>query len=163
MVPIGPMVSAAPAPKPAAVMPAAKPRLPGNHFSALPTQVPYTHPVPMPPSAAPKYSMGKELATEFSAQADPTNSAPANTTQRGPNRSTKYPSTGISHVSMSTNKVTATWIGGRPQGYFASIGLTNRVQPYCRFATAAMHMTPIMSCTQGFANGDFAVSFSFMF
>jgi hypothetical protein len=35
---IGATVSAEPAPKPAAVMPAARPRLSGNHFSALPTQ-----------------------------------------------------------------------------------------------------------------------------
>ncbi len=37
---IGATVSAEPAPNPAAVMPAARPRLSGNHFSALPTQVP---------------------------------------------------------------------------------------------------------------------------
>ena len=40
MVLIGPTVSAAPAPNPDAVTPAARPRLPGNHLSALPTQVP---------------------------------------------------------------------------------------------------------------------------
>ena len=45
---IGATVSAEPAPKPAAVMPAASPRLSGNHFRALPTQVPYTAPAPMP-------------------------------------------------------------------------------------------------------------------
>jgi hypothetical protein len=37
---IGTIVSAEPAPKPAAVRPAARPRRSGNHFSALPTQVP---------------------------------------------------------------------------------------------------------------------------
>ncbi len=37
---IGTTVAAAPAPKPAAVRPAARPRRPTNHFSALPTQVP---------------------------------------------------------------------------------------------------------------------------
>ena len=37
---IGATVSAEPAPNPAAVMPAARPRLSGHHFSALPTQVP---------------------------------------------------------------------------------------------------------------------------
>src|SRR4051794_30173690 len=37
---IGTTVRAEPAPKPAAVIPAAKPRRPGNHFSALPMQVP---------------------------------------------------------------------------------------------------------------------------
>ena len=37
---IGATVSAEPAPKPAAMMPAASPRLSGNHFRAEPTQVP---------------------------------------------------------------------------------------------------------------------------
>ena len=37
---IGAMVSAAPAPKPAAVRPAQSPRRSGNYFRALPTQVP---------------------------------------------------------------------------------------------------------------------------
>ena len=49
---IGRMVSAEPAPKPAAVRPAARPRRSGNHLSALPTQVPYTAPAPMPLIAA---------------------------------------------------------------------------------------------------------------
>src|ERR1022692_4607944 len=34
------------------------------------------------------------------------------------------------------------------------MGLTNSVHPYCRFATHAMQMTPIKSCTHGLANGD---------
>src|SRR5438876_1011011 len=38
------MVSADPAPKPAAVSPAARPRRSGNHLRALPMQVPYTAP-----------------------------------------------------------------------------------------------------------------------
>ncbi|SAL81544.1 hypothetical protein AWB66_06434 [Caballeronia telluris] len=50
---IGITVTAAPAPKPAAVRPAARPRLSGNHLSALPTHVPYTHPAPMPATTAP--------------------------------------------------------------------------------------------------------------
>src|SRR5229473_690253 len=41
---IGATVRAEPAPNPAAVMPAARPRLSGNHFSALPTQVQRTPP-----------------------------------------------------------------------------------------------------------------------
>ena len=36
---IGMTVNAAPAPKPAAVNPTARPRRSGNHFTALPTQV----------------------------------------------------------------------------------------------------------------------------
>jgi len=45
---IGTTVIAAPAPNPAAVAPAARPRRSGNHFNALPTQVPYTEPAPTP-------------------------------------------------------------------------------------------------------------------
>src|SRR5579863_1657856 len=104
---IGPIVRAAPAPNPEAVMPAASPRRPGNHFSALPTQVPYTQPVPIPPIAAPTYKADSEAATELSIHAIATSSDPAMTTQRGPNRSTRYPSTGISQVSSSTKIVNA--------------------------------------------------------
>src|SRR5205823_13253985 len=54
MAAIGMTVSAEPAPNPAAVSPAASPRRPGNHFTALPIHVPYTAPAPMPPSTAAK-------------------------------------------------------------------------------------------------------------
>jgi hypothetical protein len=47
-------VSADPAPKPAAVRPAARPRRSGNHFSACPMHVPYIAPAPIPPTAAAK-------------------------------------------------------------------------------------------------------------
>src|SRR5450759_4936010 len=50
--------------------------------------------------------------------------------------------------------VNATWIEARPQWYFSSIGLTNSVQPYCRLATLAMQMMPMMSCVHGDANAD---------
>jgi hypothetical protein len=40
MLAIGTTVSAEPAPKPAAVRPAARPRRSGNHLSALPTEAP---------------------------------------------------------------------------------------------------------------------------
>src|SRR5579864_6923318 len=50
-------------------------------------------------------------------------------------------------------------MAARPQWYFASIGLTNKFQPYCRLATAAMQITPMRSCTQGFANGDCGTAF----
>ena len=40
MLAIGETVNAEPAPNPAAVRPAARPRWSGNHFSALPTAVP---------------------------------------------------------------------------------------------------------------------------
>src|ERR1700682_3549982 len=114
---IGRTVSAAPAPKPAAVTPAASPRRPGNHFSALPTQVPYTEPVPMPPIAAPTYSIESEFATEFKTQASALSTAQPGPPTRGPYRSTRSPTTATSHVSTRTKIVNATWIADRPQWY----------------------------------------------
>src|SRR5205085_957634 len=77
-------------------------------------------------------------------------------TGRGPNRSTRYPSTGTSHVSVSTKMVNATWIAARPQWYLASIGLTNSVHPYCRFAIIVMQTMPKISCHQRPARTPFA-------
>src|SRR4029077_8193345 len=37
-------------------------------------------------------------------------------------------------------------MAARPQWYFWSIGLTNRVQPYCRLAIITMQMMPKSSC-----------------
>src|SRR5450755_4464206 len=70
------------------------------------------------------------------------------TTMRGPYLSTNQASTGTSQVSVTTNNVKASWIAARPQWNLASIGSTNRVQPYCRFAIIAMQTMPIASCTQ---------------
>ncbi len=67
---------------------------------------------------------------------------------RGPNRSTKYPSTGTSQVSVRMKIVNATWMAARPQWNRSSIGLTNRVQPYWRLAIIDMHSTPMSSCVQ---------------
>src|SRR5271170_7813153 len=41
-----------------------------------------------------------------------------------------------------------------PQWYLASSGLTKLVQPYCRFATAAMQTIPSTNCTQGRAKTE---------
>src|SRR5579864_1460104 len=108
MLAIGMTVSAAPAPKPAAVSPAARPRLSGNHLRALPTQVPYTAPAPMPPTTAEKYSTPRDVAYEFMTQDKPARIPPTSTTGRGPNRSINQPSTGTSQVSQSTNTENAT-------------------------------------------------------
>src|SRR3569833_2514869 len=101
MLAIGITVKAAPAPKPAAVRPAARPRRSGNHFNALPTQVPYTQPAPMPPITAARYSIDSEAAYESSIQARPTQIAPPATTGRGPNISPSQPSIGASQVSVA--------------------------------------------------------------
>src|SRR5499425_2950709 len=102
MLAMGMMVSADPAPNPAAVKPAASPRRSANHLSALPTQVPYTAPAPMPEIAPPKYSMGRVDAWELMSQAMATSTPPTATTIRGPNLSTIQPSIGTSHVSIAT-------------------------------------------------------------
>src|SRR5436190_18595071 len=107
---IGYTVAAAPAPKPAAVSPAARPRRSANHLSALPTHVPYTAPAPTPDTAAAVYSAVSELACEFSTHAIATTTPPNMTTMRGPNLSTNHPSTGTSHVSVATKIVKAIWI-----------------------------------------------------
>src|SRR6266851_8725156 len=82
----------------------------------------------------------------------PTRTPPTNTTIFGPKRSTSQPSTGTSQVSVSTKIVKATWIAARPQWYFWSIGLTNKVQPYCRLAIITMQMMPKISCPQRVAS-----------
>src|SRR4030095_557723 len=110
MLAIGITVTAAPAPKTAAVRPAARPRLSGNHLSALPTQVPYTQPAPTPPITAPAYSIGRVSAWEFRTQARPARIAPPATTGRGPNLSTSQPSIGTSQVSVTMKIVNASWI-----------------------------------------------------
>src|SRR5450631_710835 len=96
---MGTTVSAAPAPNPAAVSPAARPRLSGNHFSALPTQVPYTQPAPMPAMTAAAYSSASEVAYELMTQPRAASIAPPAITGRGPNLSTSQPSIGTSQVS----------------------------------------------------------------
>src|SRR5262245_16697381 len=105
---IGTTVAAAPAPRPAAVSPAASPRRAADPFSALPTQGPDTAPAPIAESVAPRYSIGSELANELSVHASATTMPPIMTTIRGPNLSTNQPSTGTSQVSVATKIVNAT-------------------------------------------------------
>src|SRR5258708_3856989 len=70
------------------------------------------------------------------------------TTTLGPYLSTNQASTGTSQVSVTTKIVNASWIAARPQSYFASIGSTNSVQPYWRFAIIAMQTMPMTSWSQ---------------
>src|SRR5258707_8689369 len=60
---------------------------------------------------------------------------------------------GTSHVSVSTKIVKATWIAALDQPYLSAIGLTNRVQPYCRFAIIAMQTMPMTSCIHRYEAG----------
>src|SRR3569832_2689488 len=140
MLAIGITVTAAPAPKPAAVRPAARPRRSGYHFNALPSQVPYTQPAPMPPITAARFSIDSDAAYESSIQARPPQLAPPATTGRGPNLSTSQPSIGTSQVSVTMKIENASWIAAVPHWCLAFIGLTNSVQPYCRLATRPMQM-----------------------
>src|SRR5215471_8238946 len=102
----------------------------------------------MPPSAAAMYRTKSESAIEFRTQARPQRMPPIRTTIFGPKRSTNHPSIGTNQVSVSTKMLNATWMVGRPQWNRASIGLTNRVQPYCRFAIIVMQTMPRTSMTQ---------------
>src|SRR5580698_6932092 len=107
MLAIGITVIAAPAPKPAAVNPAARPRRSGNHFNALPTHVPYTPPAPIPAITEAVYSSASDVAQEYITHAMPAHNAPQATTGRGPNLSTSQPSTGTSHVSVRMKRENA--------------------------------------------------------
>src|SRR5438105_4504632 len=49
-------------------------------------------------------------------------------------------------------------MAARPQWYFWSMGLTNRVQPYCRLAIITMQMMPKTSCPQRVASDAIRVS-----
>src|SRR4029077_16908510 len=102
----------------------------------------------MPPIAAAMYRVDRSVAIELSAQAIPTRIPPTNTTILGPKRSTSQPSIGTSQVSVSTKIAKATWIAARPQWYFSSIGVTNKVQPYCRLAIITMQTMPTSSWTE---------------
>src|SRR5438874_6061868 len=98
--------------------------------------------------------MVSELAYAFITQAAPTRIPPHRIIGRGPKRSTSQPSIGTSHVSVMTKMLNATWIAARPQWYLLSMGFTNSVQPYCRFATIAMHTMPRDSCSQRLEGRD---------
>ena len=105
MLATGMTVTAAPAPKPAAVAPAARPRLSGNHFSELPEQVPYTAPAPAPVRIWAKYRNPKLEALEQRIQPMVLKMAPKIMTGRGPNLSTPHPSRGTSQVSKNRKMV----------------------------------------------------------
>ena len=53
--------------------------------------------------------------------------------------------------------VKATWIAALVQPYLSAIGLTNSVQPYCRFAIIAMQTMPMNSCIQRYDAGRVAI------
>ena len=108
MLAIGATVKADPAPKPAAVSPAASPRWSGNHFIARPMAVPYTMPAPIPATAYERYRAVSDSALPAPTQPRPANTPPSITSSLGPNVSTSQPSKGTSHVSRSTKTVKVT-------------------------------------------------------
>src|ERR1700746_3029397 len=61
----------------------------------------------------------------------------------GPRISTIHPSMGVSHVSSAMKIEKANWIDVIDQPWALLIGLTNRVQPYCKLAIMIMQMTQI--------------------
>jgi hypothetical protein len=65
---------------------------------------------------------------------------------------------GTSQVSVSTKMVKATWMAARLQPCFSAMGLTKRVQPYCRFAIIAMQTMPISNCPHRYASDRLAVT-----
>src|SRR5580693_2406723 len=67
---------------------------------------------------------------------------------RGPMASTIQPSTGVSQVSSAIKILNASWISAIDQPCALLIGLTNRVQPYCRLAISTMQAMPTTSWVQ---------------
>src|ERR1700694_4029621 len=60
---------------------------------------------------------------------------------------------GTSHVSVNTKIVKATCIAALVHPCLSAMGLTNSVQPYCRFAIIAMQTMPITSCIHRYEAG----------
>src|SRR6266853_3452424 len=60
---------------------------------------------------------------------------------------------GTNQVSVNTKMVKATWIAALVQPYLSAIGLTNSVQPYCRFAIIAMQTMPMTNCIHRYEAG----------
>src|SRR5712692_5804469 len=138
MLAMGATVNADPAPKPAAVSPAASPRWSGNHFSALPIAVPYTTPAPRPANAYEPYRAVSDSAFPLPTQPSPARTPPSITRSLGPNLSTSHPSNGTSQVSSRTNTVNVTWISACSCPRCFCSGGTKSVHPYWKFATATM-------------------------
>src|SRR5215469_7473581 len=88
-------------------------------------------------------------------QARPTRKPPAaiiiGGPRRGPSRSTIQPWNGVSQVSVAMKIEKATWMAPMLHPWVLFIGLTNRVQPYCRLAISTMQTTPSHSWDQRFA------------
>src|ERR1700747_1774836 len=66
--------------------------------------------------------------------------------RRGPRISTIHPSMGVSHVSRAMKMLNASWIDASDQPCALLMGLTNRVQPYCRLAIRIMQRMQQISC-----------------
>ena len=71
--------------------------------------------------------------------------------RRGPRLSTNQPATGVSQVSVAMKIANAIWISAILHPCALFIGLTNRVQAYCRFAIRIMQTMPSHSWDQRFA------------
>src|SRR5579863_3344100 len=90
--------------------------------------------------------------TQPSATVRPPNATISLGPLRGPIASTIQPSTGVSHVSSAMKMLNASWISAIDQPCALLIGLTKRVQPYCRLAISTMQITPTISCVQRVAD-----------
>src|SRR5580693_4791752 len=86
--------------------------------------------------------------TQPSATMTPPNATISRGPLRGPMASTIQPSTGVSQVSSAIKILNASWISAIDQPCALLIGLTNRVQPYCRLAISTMQAMPTTSWVQ---------------
>src|SRR5208282_3834702 len=71
--------------------------------------------------------------------------------RRGPRLSTTQPASGVSQVSVAMKIAKAIWMSAMLQPCALFIGLTNRVQAYCRLAIRIMQTMPSHNCDQRLA------------
>src|SRR6266540_4972816 len=92
------MNSAVPPPKPAAMMPDARPRRSANHLSADPIEPLYTSAAPTPAQMYAVYNCGSVVADHMYAHPPPHSTPATVMKRRGPSRSISQPSSGCTHV-----------------------------------------------------------------
>src|SRR5712692_9795701 len=146
------MNSAVPPPKPAAMMPAARPRRSRNHLSADPIEPLYTSAAPIPATMYAAYNCVSVWAYPIDAHPTPHNTPAAVMNGRGPSQSMSQPSSGCTHVWNRMNSVKASEISDSFQPVAVCIGTTNSVHEYCRLAIMIIATSDAPSCTQRLFN-----------
>src|SRR5580765_8377880 len=130
-----------PAPNPAAITPAARPRLSGNHFNATPMHPQYTMAAPTPATAYEAYNVVSDCACPNPAQPSPHMTPAMVIRTLGPRLSIIQPHSDMAQVSSAMNSVQPHWTSDSFQPVALVSGPVNSVQPYCGFAIMIIAVT----------------------